>query len=442
MRTIQAPTAQAPANFDVARTRAFIETLIPPPRNFSVRLWEGTEIGGEEGARYTLVINSPGAARRMFALPVELALGEAFIFGDFDIEGDLADAIELKDRLRATVSSSGNALRLLWRRQRLPRDAGRRGGGRAARLQGRVGTRDRARNAVQHHYDVGNDFYSLWLDRRMVYSCAYFPTGAEDLDRAQELKLDLVCRKLRLREGERFLDIGCGWGALCIHAAQRYGVRALGVTLSEEQLRLARARVDAAGLADRVEIRLADYRDLAGSYDRIASIGMFEHVKDHDEYFGHVHRLLAPRGLFLNHAIASPPGSSPWGKHSPLRWLVERYVLGTGSIRERYVFPDGNVVPVSDANIAAERAGLEVRDVENLREHYARTLRFWAQRLEARREEALRVTNEFVFRTWRIYLNAAPLEFERGRIGIAQTLFAKPDRGDAGLPWSRGDLYG
>jgi cyclopropane-fatty-acyl-phospholipid synthase len=397
-------------------------------------------IGGESGTRYTIVLNSPGAARRMFALPIEVALAEAYFFGDYDLEGDLFHAFDLKDHARAAVATVAQVLALLRLRQRLPEDPATRAGGRAARLSGQVGTRDRDRGAVQHHYDLGNDFYRLWLDRRMIYSCGYFAEGAEDLDLAQELKLDLICRKLRLREGERFLDIGCGWGGLCIHAAQRYGVEAVGVTLSQEQHRLARERVAALGLDRQIEIRLLDYRDLREPFDKIASIGMFEHVPDHDEYFAAVYRFLSPRGLFLNHSIACTPPSEPWGRHPLLKRWVNRRILGTGLIRDRYIFPDGKLVPVSEANLVAERVGFEVRDVENLREHYALTLRSWATRLDARRDEAIAVAGDFVYRAWRIYLTAAAIEFERGKININQTLFAKPANGDSGLPLSRRDL--
>ncbi len=457
---IEAPSPPDPA---IARTRRFFDTLFPPPRDFRIRLWNGEEFGGETGQRYTIVLNRPGAARRMFSLPVEVALAEAYMAGDFDLEGDFFEAFELKDRARAAVATTPRVLELLRRRRRLPADSADDGapgvtvttattpgsavgesavaGHRRARLTGRTGSRDRDRRAIQHHYDVGNDFYRLWLDRRMVYSCGYFPTGGESLDTAQEEKLDYICRKLRLREGQRFLDIGSGWGALCIHAAERFGVEAVGVTLSEEQYSLATERVAAAGLAERVRIRFLDYRDLNERFDRIASVGMFEHVPDHAEYFGHVHRLLAPRGLFLNHAIAAPPHAEPWGEHSLGERVLQRRVLGTGLVRERYIFPDGHLVPVSEANLVAERVGFEVRDVENLREHYALTLRQWLRRLEARRAEAIAVAGEWVYRAWRIYLTASVLEFERGGITINQTLFARPENGDAGLPLSRAGLY-
>jgi cyclopropane-fatty-acyl-phospholipid synthase len=448
--TVSVTAAPSDPGGAAARTRAFFDALFPPPRDFRVRLWDGEEFGGETGHRYTIVLNRPGAARRMFALPIEVALAEAYMAGDFDLEGDFFEAFGLKDRARAAVATTPRVLELLRLRRRLPdvaanddsaNDAFAAADHRRARLTGRAGTRDRDRDAIRHHYAVGNDFYRLWLDRRMVYSCGYFPAGGESLDAAQELKLDYICRKLRLREGQRFLDIGSGWGALCIHAAERFGVHAAGITLSEEQYVLATERVAAAGLTDRVRIRLLDYRDLKEDFDRIASVGMFEHVPDHAEYFEHVHRLLAPRGLFLNHAIAAAPHAEPWGAHSVGERLLRRRVLGTGLVRERYIFPDGHLVPVSEANLVAERAGFEVRDVENLREHYALTLRQWLRRLESRRAEAIAVAGDWVYRAWRIYLAASALEFERGGISVNQTLFARPENGDAGLPLSRAGLY-
>jgi cyclopropane-fatty-acyl-phospholipid synthase len=276
----------------------------------------------------------------------------------------------------------------------------------------------------------------------MIYSCAYFPTGHESLATAQELKLDLVCRKLRLVAGESLLDIGCGWGGLCIFAAQRYGVHATGVTLSEAQHRFASERIASLGLQDRVSIRLADYRDLEESFDKIASIGMFEHVgRDIDRYFSLLFGLVKPGGLFLNHSIATAARADAW-EPRPLakRWL-QRYVLGTGLIRERYIFPDGGLHPVSEANLIAEKAGFEVRDVENLREHYAITLRHWVSRLEARRAEAIAIGGESVYQAWRLYMTSSALEFEKGSINVNQTLFSRARPGHRSVPLSRADLY-
>jgi cyclopropane-fatty-acyl-phospholipid synthase len=300
-------------------------------------------------------------------------------------------------------------------------------------------TRDR--QAVRFHYDVGNDFYALWLDRRMIYSCAYFERGDEDLDTAQEAKLDLVCRKLRLAPGERMLDVGCGWGALILHAAKHYGVSALGITLSESQARLARERIAAAGVSDRCRVEIRDYRQLSEdqAFDKIASVGMVEHVGGRrlDEYFARLHRVLAPRGLLLNHGIISIGASRP----ERLRQRMAARLWRRNAFIERYVFPDGRLVPAASVIGSAERAGFETRDVESLRDHYTTTLRHWTRRLEARKADAAAIVGERTLRVWRLYMAASAYGFRVGRIGVLQTLLAKPDMdGNAGLPRTRGDL--
>jgi len=299
------------------------------------------------------------------------------------------------------------------------------------------GIRARDRAAIQYHYDVGNDFYALWLDARMIYSCAYFKTGEETLDAAQEAKLDLICRKLRLRAGETLLDIGCGWGGLAIYAAQKYGVNALGVTLSEKQATLANERIRAAGLAERVRVELRDYRDLSdASFDKIVSVGMFEHVGRAKlaEYFAQAYRLLKPRGVFLNHGIAAQR------QPSASNWLAR--IFTRESFVWRYVFPDGELVPIHDALAFAHRAGFEVRDVESWREHYARTLRHWVARLESRCDEAQQAVDERTYRVWRFYMAGSAYSFDTARVSVYQALLAKPDaRGTSGLPLTREDWY-
>jgi cyclopropane-fatty-acyl-phospholipid synthase len=257
--------------------------------------------------------------------------------------------------------------------------------------------------------------------------------------------MEHVCRKLRLKSGERLLDIGCGWGGLARYAAREYGVQALGVTLSEQQAQFANKRSLQEGLDGRVEVQLLDYRDLTpGAFDKIVSVGMFEHVgRDRlPEYFAQAYRLLKPGGLFLNHGIAQGAQETHRAINSP-GWqkLAERYILGSGLFVQRYVFPDGELVPVSAANLVAERAGFEVRDVENLREHYAPTLRHWVSRLEQCQAEAIRASDEKTYRTWRIYMSASAYGFERGNINVNQTLLAKPDGRRCKLPLTRADLY-
>ena len=402
------------------------------PRNFAIRLWDGTTWNAEVGqpARFTLVLQHPGALRRMFWPPSELALGEAYIYDDFDIQGDIVGVYDLAVHFIDKEWSVVDRLRYAKRLLSLPADGRARIGRQAAELHGDPHSVERDRLAVRYHYDVSNDFFALWLDERMVYSCAYFASPDDDLDMAQERKLDYICRKLRLRQGERLLDIGCGWGGLVSHAAQGYGVEALGITLSQPQADLANERIRQAGLADRCRVELRDYREIdePDGYDKLVSVGMFEHVGEAllTEYFERAFRLLRPGGAFLNHAIAvNATLPSP---HGP-------------SFGDRYVFPDGELVPISATLRAAERAGFEVRDVESLREHYALTLRNWVQRLESRHDEARRATDEVTYRVWRLFMSGSAYGFETNRLNVYQALLVKPDQGRSGLPLTRADWY-
>jgi cyclopropane-fatty-acyl-phospholipid synthase len=321
-----------------------------------------------------------------------------------------------------------------------------------ARLSGIQHSLDRDQAAIQYHYDVGNDFYALWLDRNLQYSCAYFHTGTEDLDTAQRQKMTHICRKLRLQPGERLLDIGCGWGGLAMYAAQHCGASVLGITLSENQVAYANEQISRLGLSNEVSVTLRDYRDPGlGEFDKIVSVGMFEHVgRDKlPEYFAQAYRLLKPGGLFLNHGISIRAPVKYIMDHSKVRArrkpiaqrLAEHFILGDGSFIQRYVFPDGEVIPVSEVNMFAEQAGFEVRDVENLREHYALTLRRWTERLEACQEEAIRLTNETTYRVWRLYMSGVTYGFEHGTNNVNQTLLSKPADGHSHLPLTRADLY-
>jgi cyclopropane-fatty-acyl-phospholipid synthase len=296
-------------------------------------------------------------------------------------------------------------------------------------LLGGLHSKERDRAAISHHYNLSNDFYQLWLDRQMVYSCAYFHRGDEDIDTAQTQKLEYLCRKLRLRRGETLLDIGCGWGGLVLYAARQFGVKALGVSLSERQTQLATERIRQAGLSETCEVRLCDYRDLDPSqqFDKIVSVGMFEHVGEArlPEYFRHVWKLLRPGSVFLNHGIAV---SATFRRKGP-------------SFIDKYVFPDGELVPLGTTLRIAEACGFEVRDVESLREHYARTLRHWVSRLESQYQEAKRITTETVYRIWRLYMAGSAHAFATGRVNIYQVLLSKPDHGATSLPLTREDWY-
>jgi cyclopropane-fatty-acyl-phospholipid synthase len=412
------------------------------PLNLNLRLWNdatvrvGAAAPDEEVSRFTLVFRNPEVVCSAVLGRDPLRLAEAYFRGDLDIEGDFFAALSLKDHLQALQLSVGeqigvaaSALRLRGlnadRKSMQTRWAP--SHGRAVKAHSRTENRD----AVQFHYDVSNEFYALWLDHAMVYSCAYFESPDVDLDAAQQAKLDHVCRKLCLRAGENFLDIGCGWGALVIHAAQRYGVRAHGVTLSPQQLLVAQQHIEQAGLADRVSVELRDYRDLTGVavYDKVASIGMFEHVglKNLPTYFSTVHRLLKPHGLFLNHGITHD--SEGWQKSLSTEFI------------NRYVFPDGQLDNVSNIQHVMERARFEIADVEALRPHYALTLRHWVSRLERNRARALQYVNEATFRVWRLYMAACALEFEAGGVGIYQVLASRRAAGSQPLPLTRRHLY-
>ncbi|WP_416972488.1 class I SAM-dependent methyltransferase [Streptomyces sp. 4F14] len=397
-----------------------------------VRAWDGSEAGGEGVP--TLVVRNRRAVRRLLFKPGELGLARAWVAGDIEIEGDFYRALEL---LAGVVWERGEEAPGLGE---LVRRAGfRRGVAGLVRLGGvplppappkeearrvrHLHTRHTDRRAISHHYDVGNEFYSLVLGPSLVYSCAYWDEGIS-LEDAQRDKLDLVCRKLGLREGQRVLDVGCGWGSFAMHAAREYGVRVVGVTLSQEQAVLARKRVADAGVAGLVEIRVQDYRDVDdGPYDAISSIGMAEHVgaEKYLEYARHLHQLLAPGGRLLNHQIARRPHGDE-----------EAYQLD--SFIDAYVFPDGELAPIGTTVTQLERAGFEVRDVESLREHYALTLRRWVRNLEAGWERAARLAGPGRARVWKLYMAASALAFERNRIGVNQVLAVRtPDSGTAGL---------
>jgi cyclopropane-fatty-acyl-phospholipid synthase len=281
--------------------------------------------------------------------------------------------------------------------------------------------------AIQFHYDVGNDFYKLWLDERMIYSCAYFRSPDYSLDQAQEAKLDLICRKLRLGPGDRLLDIGCGWGGLIIYATENYGVDATGITLSRQQAALAGERIKRAGLSDRCRVEVRDYRTLSSgdNYDKISSIGMVEHVgiTHLPVYFASAFSALKAGGLFLNHGIVSLSEPRP----RSLRDRIFRKFWKADAFIDKYVFPDGKLTGANDVIAAAERVGFEVRDVESLREHYAMTLRHWVQSLEERTREATELVGSRTFRVWRLYMAASAHAFASAAINVIQTLLAKPD---------------
>jgi cyclopropane-fatty-acyl-phospholipid synthase len=402
-----------------------------------VRLWDGTPWPDERPRSAVIALKHSEALNRMFLPGTEVGLAEAYLRNDFDVEGDIEAAFEIADFLLTHLGDWKRKLKLGGLLAALPSRNGGSTVGRAARrlLPRSLGKRHsfaRDRHAVTFHYDVSNDFYRLWLDRRMVYSCAYFQSPNDDLDAAQEQKLDYICRKLRLRTGQRLLDIGCGWGALIIHATKHFGVRSEGINLNGPQAEWGRARIAEAGLTNEASIELRDYREIGANgselYDAIVSVGMAEHVGRErlPDYFLAVHRALRPGGVFLNQAIGAD--------------IIARPDNRDGSFIEQYVFPDGDIPPLPIMLQAAESSGFEIRDVENLREHYALTLRHWLRRLEARYNDALRFVDETTYRTWRLYIAGSAHGFRRGHIAVYQTLLSKlGPSGQTNLPLRRGD---
>ncbi|MFF2926845.1 class I SAM-dependent methyltransferase [Streptomyces celluloflavus] len=425
------------------RLTKLAEEVLGAPLPVRIRAWDRSE-SGPPGAP-TLVIRNRRALRRLVFKPGELGLARAWVAGDIDVDGDLYEALDLLAGLiweRGTAAPKpprAAVLRALARPEirAAAKELLSLGGlpippappaEEARPRRGPLHTLLRDRAAISHHYDVGNDFYALVLGPSMVYSCAYWATGEggeATLEDAQRDKLDLICRKLGLQEDQRLLDVGCGWGSMVLHAAREYGVRAVGITLSEEQAAYARKRVAEAGLTDRIEIRVQDYREVHDEpFDAISSIGMAEHVgrARYAEYAADLYALLKPGGRLLNHQIARRP-------------LADEDAYQVDEFIDRYVFPDGELAPVGGTTSALEDAGFEVRDVEAIREHYALTLRRWVANLEQHWQQAVRLTSRGRARVWRLYMAASALSFERNRIGVNQVLAVRtPQSGAAGLP--------
>jgi cyclopropane-fatty-acyl-phospholipid synthase len=395
-----------------------------PKRAFTVRFWDGAVLAattsGQNGSHAngtgpTFTVRSPKAIAHVVRAPGELGLGRAYVAGDLEVD-DLDKAIDLIDdfeepRLdratRARLSIAALRAVGLTLPPRAPKGE--------LRLKGRSHSKERDSKAVRHHYDVSNEFFELFLDKSMTYSCAVFSRGAKTLEQAQYAKLDLVCKKLDLKEGERVLDVGCGWGAFVIHAAAHYGVSAVGITLSARQAELARRRIAEAGLSDRVEVRVTDYRDLHGErYDAIASIGMVEHVGESqiDVYAQKLKSLLGRDGRLLNHGIAHLPHGL--GYH--------------GDFTQRYVFPDGDPLHLSRVQMALERAGFVSEHVEEFGRDYYDTLSEWVKRLDENLGRAEQLAGPERLRVWRLYLRSARNIFKTQFVSIYQVL-AKPVTG-------------
>jgi cyclopropane-fatty-acyl-phospholipid synthase len=379
-------------------------------RPFAVRFWDGTEVPATEPGAPTLTLLTPRALAHALRAPGELGVGRAYVAGMLEVD-DMDAALRMVDEFEPPRLSLGQQASLALAVIRAcglvvppPVPAT------ELRLRGERHTIGRDRRAVRHHYDVGNEFFALFLDSSMTYSCAYFAGGAQTLEEAQEAKLELVCKKLALRDGERVLDVGCGWGSFVIHAAARHGVNAVGITLSEHQAQLARERALEAGVADRVQFRVADYREVSdGPFDAIASIGMVEHVGEEqiDVYAKRLWSLLGPGGRLLNHGIAK---------------LKDFDTPDEGAFSERFVFPDGVPLPLSRVLRALERVEFTTTHVEGLQSDYARTISYWIERFDARWDDAVRVAGIERARIWRLYLRAARQGFETGWASVYQVL--------------------
>jgi len=371
-------------------------------------------------------VRSRDALRYILTAPGELGFARAYVAGEIDILGDIFEALALRERVPQVKVSPREWL--TWARaigvdglRPLPAPP------EEIRPRGVRHSKARDATAIAHHYDVSNDFYRLVLGPSMTYSCAVFATPDATLEAAQAAKCELVCRKLGLEPGMRLLDVGCGWGGMVLHAAQHHGVRAVGVTISRKQAELAAKRIADAGLTDRVEVRVQDYRDVDdGPYDAISSIGMFEHVglAQLDVYFARLYSLLRPAGRLLNHAIGRPFESGH--KYRPR--------LRSRSFIDRYVFPDGELHEVGNVVSAIQRAGFEARHMESLREHYAKTLRCWVRNLEDRWADAVAQVGAGRARVWRLYMAGSAIGFEEARIQIHQVLAVKTVDGPSGMP--------
>jgi cyclopropane-fatty-acyl-phospholipid synthase len=387
-----------------------------PERPFTVDLWDGTTIpstGNGNGDGPHFIVNSPRALAHLVRAPGQLGLGRAYVSGDLDVD-DLMAVMGVVDswqpppidgRSRAKLIVAAARAMGITRPPRVPASE--------LRPHGKLHSRERDERAVRHHYDVGNEFFALFLDDSMTYSCAIFSRGAETLEEAQDVKRELVCTKLALSEGDALLDVGCGWGAFAIHAASRHGARVVGITLSPAQAEEARKRVADAGLSDRIEIRVMDYRDIGGEqFDAIASIGMVEHVGENkiDLYARQLAGLLKPGGRLLNHGIARLRHSDP----------------DPGSFNERYVFPDGETLQLSRVQLALERAGFVTHHVEGFASDYAETLRHWYENLDRDLATAERLAGPERLRVWRLYLRAARNAFLNGSISVYQVRASLP----------------
>lgn len=399
---------------------------------FAIKLWNGSVSQIGDGApMFTLSIHHPSILRQLILFRDPVHLAEAYFDGDVEVTGDLNSAMELRYYLENLVLPFKGKILLALHALKLSNKKFNNPAAIAKRTINRRLIKDNGPESIAFHYDVSNEFYKLWLDEHMVYSCAYFENVQQSLEQAQRNKLDHICRKLRLRQGEKLLDIGCGWGALVCWAAKHFGVHAHGITLSKNQYQYASEEVKRQGLEHLVTIEMRNYRDLplVATYDKVSSVGMFEHVglKNLPIYFATVHQVLKPGGLFLNHGITSDePG---WNQGTSSRFI------------NQHVFPDGELDSISNIQNYMEHAQFEIFDVEGLRPHYAITLRHWVNRLDSKKEEVIKLVGERTYRVWRLYMTGCAIQFERGATGIYQILAECKQAGFPNLPLTRHDLY-
>ena len=375
-----------------------------------LELWNGQQLDFGQQAQVTIRVPDVWALNYLFT-PSLFNLGKAYVEGKIEVEGRAKEIISVGSALaRHTLKPEGKFARI---------------------ARSVHHTREKDEEAIRYHYDVSNDFYRMWLDENMVYSCAYFENGDEDLGTAQLKKIDHILTKIQLRPEHTLLDIGCGWGALAIRAAQKFGARCVGITLSQNQVDLARERVARAGLSDRVEIRLEDYRDLSGAYDRITSVGMFEHVgaRHLREYFAKLHTLLADDGIVMNHGITTTDPNNG------------ETAYGAGEFIERYVFPHGELQHIGTVLQAMQASGLEAFDVENLRRHYARTCGIWAENFDDHADRIRALVDDRRFRIWRVYLAGCAYAFAQDWVSLYQVVCTKSNSDASALPWSRRYMY-
>ena len=420
---------------EIASSRRVLQKLFAGlhSRPFDVRFWDGsTWPGNAASSKFTLVLRHAGTVRRMFWPPGPLNFAAAYVYDDFDIEGDVLAFHDLCDYLENDVRKQPlvRRLRLAWNLWRLPRLKRLRAGRDPVQLAGALHSRERDRAAIRYHYDQPTVFFEKLLGPAMLYTSGVWESPSESLEVAQERKLDTICRKLRLKAGDRLLDIGCGWGMLGMHAAKNYGAQTVGVTISQPGADWARERIRAEGQESRCRVEVLDYRDLPDNepFDKISCVEVGEHfgVSQYPTYWKKCKSLLRPGGTVLHQQIELSDTAMP---------------KAAIAFSQRFVFPDGELVPLNVLLRPAEEAGLEIRDVEGLREHYPLTLKHWLANLEANEKELIAATDEATYRSFRLYLAGAAWGFNHNVYNLYQILLVKPDACRSGLPLSRGDWY-